>query len=152
MRRDSANDPQSLTPERRVAVESGVHSFLQTVAHDVTEQGPTAWQKHFADDPAFFMANDGRLVFPNSQAAAQGAQAFARTIQHIELHWGDDLRIDALTPSLAVVATSWSEVQIDTQGHQVNETGFFTGLAEYRGGRWQFRDAHWSSIPPAKVS
>ena len=151
----SALDPQSLTPEQKSAVEGAVRGFMQAVAGDVTGQGPTAWKKHFADDPAFFMANDGRLVFPNTQAADQGIEAFARTIKHIELHWGDDLRVDVLTPKLALVGTSWSEIQIDNSDHQVNEGGFFTGLVEYRGesrgedrsGHWQFRDAHWSSIP-----
>jgi hypothetical protein len=142
---------KDLSEDQRAAVAANVSTFMQAVAHDVTEQGPMAWQKHFIDDPAFFMANDGRLVFPNTQAAAQGIQAFARTIQHIELHWGADLRVDVLTANFAIVATSWSEIQIDTAGHRVNENGFFTGLLEDRGGRWQFRDAHWSSIPPAKT-
>jgi hypothetical protein len=148
--RDSHKTP-ALPEAQRAAVESSVRDFLQTVAHDITEQGPTAWQKHFADDPAFFMANDGRLAFPNTQAAAEGIQAFAKTIQHIDLHWGDDLRVDVLTANFAIVAASWSEIQVDTTGHRVNENGFFTGLAENRAGRWQFRDAHWSSIPPAKT-
>jgi hypothetical protein len=49
--------------------------------------------------------------------------------------------IDALTNEFAVVAVSWREVQVDTAGHSVTETGYFTGLAEYREGRWQFPDA-----------
>lgn len=147
-----SGDAKPMAEDRRAAIESGVRSFMQTVAHDVTEQGPTAWTTHFADDPAFFMANDGQLAFPNSQAAKQGIQAFARTIQHIELHWGDDLRIDVLSPTLAMVASSWSEIQVDTAGHKDNESGFFTGLAEYRNDRWQFRDAHWSSAPKTPVS
>jgi len=144
-----------LKPERRAAVESSVRSFVLGVAHDVTTQGPEAWQQLLANDPAFFMAVDGRMVFPNRQAATQGIHDFSHTIKHIELHWGgdrgDDLRIDALTPSLAVVAASYSEVQAFTDGHQVTENGFFTGVAEYRNGRWQFRDAHWSSVPPPKI-
>lgn len=141
-------DPQALSAEQRAGVESSVRGFMQTVAHDVTEQGPTVWKKNFADDPAFFMANDGKLVFPDLQAATQGIEAFAQVVPHVELHWGDDLRVDALTPNLAVVAASWKEVQIDTKGHEVDESGFFTAVAELRNGRWQFRDAHWSSIPP----
>lgn len=143
---------QPLPASQRAAVEASTRSFMQSVANDVTTQGPTVWEKHFVDDPAFFMANDGRLVFPNTQTAAQGIEAFAHTIKHIELHWGDDLRVDVLTPNLALVGSSWSEVQIDNADHQVNEGGFFTGLVENRDGRWQFRDAHWSSIPaPAPV-
>ena len=152
IRYDTGDNAQSLTPARRAAVEDSVRRFVLNVAQDVTQEGPAAWRKEFADSPSFFMASEGKLVFPNSQAATQGIESFARTIKHIELRWGDDLRVDALTPDMAVVATSWQEVRVDMEGHQVTESGFFTGLAEQRNGQWQFRNAHWSvAAPPAKV-
>jgi hypothetical protein len=142
-RHDSNSQP--LSPERRTAIANDVRTFALAVAHDVTERGPTAWREEFADDPAFFMAVNGQLAFPNRQVAAQVIQDLPRTIKQINLRWGDDLRIDPLTADLAVVATSYTEVQTDPQGHQVTEKGFFTGVAELRGGRWQFRNAHWSA-------
>jgi hypothetical protein len=117
---------------------------MATVAHDVTENGPTTWQKEFADDPAFFMAVDGDLAFPNRQVAAQAIQNLPRIIKHIELRWGDNLRIDPLTADLAVVASSYTEVITDPTGHQLTENGFFTAVVELRDDRWQFRNAHWS--------
>lgn len=147
-----SGDVRSLTPARAAAVEDDVRAFTRTVAHDVTQDGPTAWRKHFSDSPSFFMAVDGRLVFPNSAAATAGIQDFARTNKQISLKWGDDLRVDPLAPDLAVVAASYHEVQVNTAGQRVDETGFFTGIAEYRDGRWQFRNAHWSEpVPPATV-
>jgi hypothetical protein len=144
-----SGESRPLTPERAAAVEDGVRAFTQTVAHDVTQNGPTAWRKHFSDSPAFFMASNGLLVFPNSAAATKGIQDFARTIKQIELRWGDDLRVDPLTPDLAVVAATYHEIQVNTAGQRVDEAGFFTGIAEYRDGRWQFRNAHWSvPVPP----
>jgi len=134
--------------EPQAKVEDNVRAFMRTVAHDITQDGPAAWRRHFADSPAFFMAVDGHLQFPNSAAATSGIQDFARTIQHIELQWGDDLRVDPLTLDLAAVATSYHEVMVSTGGHQVDAKGFFTGLAEHRDGRWQFRNAHWSSAAP----
>jgi len=113
--------PESLTAAQAAAVKDSVTGFMQTVAHDITHDGPAAWRKHFAEDPAFFMASDGHLVFPNRAAAPASIQDLARTLKHIELKWGDDLRVDPLT----------------------------TGLAEYRDGRWQFRNAHWSVAVPA---
>ena len=104
-----------------------------------------AWIKYFDASPAFFMAVNGQMAFPNPAAAQAGTRQFAQTNRHIELNWGDDLRIDPLTDQFAVVAVSWREVQTDTAGHSITETGYFTGLAEYREVRWQFRDAHWSS-------
>lgn len=150
--RTLSGDPQSMTPERAAAVEAEVRAFAQTVAHDITQEGPAAWRKHFADSPSFFMADEGHLVFPNSAAATAAIQDLTRTIKQIELRWGDDLRIDPLTPSFAVVAATFHEVRVDSAGHRVNETGFFTGTAEHRDGRWQFRDAHWSvAAPPPAV-
>jgi hypothetical protein len=143
---------QSLTVARAAAVEDGVRAFARTVAHDVTGEGPSAWRRHFADSPSFFMAANGQMVFPNSASATTGIQDLARTIRHIELRWGDDLRVDALTPDLAVVAASWHEVLVSTAGRRVEEAGFFTGIAERRDGRWQFRNAHWSvAVPSAAI-
>lgn len=139
----------SLTAERKAAAEKEVREFAAAVSRDVTQQGPPAWEKYLADSPAFFLADQGKLVFPNRQAARQAIAEFTRTIQHIELTWGDDLRVDPLTPELAQVASSWHEVTVDKEGRQVTNGGFFTGLAERHNGQWQFRNAHWSVAAPA---
>jgi hypothetical protein len=76
-----SGESRSLTPARAAAVEDGVRAFTQAVAHDVTHDGPAAWRKHFSDSPSFFMADEGRLVFPNSAVATVGIQDLARTIQ-----------------------------------------------------------------------
>jgi len=133
-----------LTAERKAAVEREVRQFCATVSRDVTQQGPPAWERHLADDPAFFLADEGKLLFPNRKAATQGITEFTRTIQRIELKWGDDLRVDPLTSEFAVVASSWHEVWADKEGHPTTEDGFFTGVAQRRNGQWQFRNAHWS--------
>lgn len=147
-RHDSSSMSQPLTPARASAVERDVRAYASAVAHDVTQEGPAAWRRHFADSPSFFMASEGHLVFPNSASATKGIQDFARTINHMELHWGEDLRVDPLTPDLAVLAAPWHEIRVDTAGNSVDETGFFTAIAEYRNGRWQFRNAHWSVAGP----
>lgn len=136
---------QSLTPASAAAIDESARTFMHTVAHDVTQEGPLAWLKFFNTGPEFFMAVNGQLVFPNAAAAKEGTQNFARTINRIDLTWGDDLRVDPLTAKLAVVAVSWREVQVDKAGHRIEEAGYFTGLAEYQDGRWRFRDAHWSA-------
>ena len=141
---------RSLAPERAAAVEDGVRAFTRTVAHDVTEEGPIAWRKHFADIPSFFMAVDGKLAFPSGAAAMAALPDVARAYKSIELRWGDDMRIDPLTADLAVVATSWHEILVDAAGKRMDESGYFTGTAEFRGGHWQFRNVHWSvAHPPA---
>jgi hypothetical protein len=146
---DVRADWTAFSAERKAAVEQEVRQFAASVSRDITQQGPAAWERYFADSPAFFMASEGKLVFPNRQVARQAIAELARTIQHIELTWGDDLRVDPLTPELAQMASSWHEVQADKEGHQTTEDGFFTGLAERHNGQWKFRNAHWSVAAPA---
>jgi hypothetical protein len=137
--------PVTLSAADSSEVRQGVRSFMQSVAHDVTRQGPGAWTRYFDDSPAFFMAVNGQVAFSSGVAAMDGIAKVARMFRRIELHWGGDLRIDPLTRQLALVAVPWRETLTGSNGHVMKQAGFFTGIAEYRDGRWQFRDAHWSS-------
>src|SRR5215467_2011452 len=65
------------------AVEQEVRQFAAAVARDITQQGPAAWEKHCAAGPAFFMACQGKLVFPQPQPAPQPIAALKRTVQKI---------------------------------------------------------------------
>ena len=138
------NGAAAMLPAQIAETES-VRALMKAVAHDVTKDGPTAWLKYFDEGPAFFMAVNGAMAFPNGSIARDGTQKFAGTIQHIELNWGDDVRVDPLGKGLAVVGTTWREVQIDKAGHRAEESGYFTAVVERRNNRWMFRDAHWSS-------
>ena len=134
-------------------VEKEVRAFMQAVSQDVTQEGPSAWRRHFADTPSFFMAVNGQMAFPDSATATTVIHDLSTSIKSIDLHWRDDLRVDPLTANLAVVATSYHEVMVFSSGQRMDGPGFFTGVVEYRDGRWQFRDAHWSvaaTPPPAR--
>lgn len=147
-----AGASRTVSADRRAAVEKEVRQFTATVEHDVTAEGPIAWRKFFADSPQFFMAVDGKLVFPDGQSAANALLQIASQFKNIELHWGDDLRLDPLTDTLCNVASSYTEkieLQRGASGPQGTENGYFTGIAENRNGRWQFRNAHWSQLLPA---
>lgn len=139
----------SLRAADRTAVEQHVRGFMNAVAQDVTEGGPTAWAKEFADGPNFFMASEGVLIFPSGAAAAQGIPALTQIIKKIELDWGPDLRVDPLTPDLAAVGSTYQEIRTDPQDHALTERGYFSGVVEQRNGKWQFRNAHWSVQAPA---
>ena len=142
--------PVTLSAADSAAVREGVRSFVESVARDVTREGPRAWSRYFDDSPAFFMAVNGQVVFSSGMAAKDGIPKVAHMFRHIQLNWGNDLRIDPLTRRLALVAVPWREVLTDSAGHVMNQAGFFTGIAEQRNGRWQFRDAHWSAPVPQK--
>jgi len=126
-----------------------VRTFARTVAHDVTGEGPSAWSRYFSEGPSFFMVVNGQMIFPNGAAARAAMPELQRRFRRIELEWGDDLRVDPLSPNLAVMAASYHEIQALATGETVDERGFFTGVAELRDGRWRFRDCHWSSVRPA---
>ncbi len=136
----------SLDPGHAAALRDSVRAFATNVATEVSQQGPAAWRRHFLDTTAFFMAVDGRLVFPNSAVAQQAIDELTRTISHIELRWGPDLRIDPLGPRRALLATSYHETRDDVQGHHVDEDGFFSGIVVHRGASWQLLNAHWSAV------
>jgi hypothetical protein len=147
--RSALAESQPLKSARAGGVEDGVRAFMHDVAHDITQDGPIAWRKYFADTPAFFMAVNGKIAFASSAEVTAGLPQVAQAIKQIELKWGDDLRVDPLAPDLAVVGASYHELQVWADGHHVEDNGYFTGVAQYRDGRWQFRDAHWSEpVPP----
>jgi hypothetical protein len=143
----ASSQSPSLPALRAAHVENSVRAFMRTVAHDVTQEVPAAWSRYFAETPAFFMAVDGHLVFPDSAAASRGIRQAAQEIKRIQLVWGSDLRVDPFTANFAVVASSWHEVQLKADGQRLDESGFFTAVAELRDRRWQFRDAIGRSPP-----
>jgi hypothetical protein len=140
-------ETEEMSASRAAAVTADVRGFIEGVAQDITRDGPTAWRREFADTPAFFMASEGKLVFADSAAATAGIAQLPNFIKQIELRWGDDLRVDPLTRDLAVVGSSYHESRVDPAGKRTEESGYFTGVVEYRQGRWEFRDAHWSVVP-----
>lgn len=143
--RDAA---RPLSPQQSAAVKESVQKYMQEVAHDVTQEGPAAWRKHFADSDAFFMADEGRLVFPDYTTAKSAIDNLVVNATQIDLKWGDDLRVDPLTSNFAVVAASYHETRVDKSAQKIDESGFFTATAEFHDGHWQLRDAHWSVIAP----
>jgi len=142
-----AKTSPSLTTEQSTATINSVRAFAATVADDVTRRGPIAWHDHFTESPNFFMASEGRLVFANGDAALRGINSLTGSIAHLELRWGEPMIVDPLTPTLAMLAAPYHEVLIDPSGHKIEESGYFTGLAELGSSGWKFRNAHWSVIP-----
>jgi hypothetical protein len=98
------------------------------------------------------MAAEGHLVFANGDAAMRGIRDLPSMIAHLELRWGEPMLVDPLTPTLAMIAAPYHEVQVDPSGHRVEEDGYFTGLAELGPAGWKFRNAHWSVIAPTPAA
>ena len=148
---ESPRGSAPLTPDQAVAVSKDVRGFMSEVADGVSTRGPAAWRDYFADTPQFFMASEGRLTFPSGEAAAQGIEGITRSISHIELRWGHEVRVDPLTSTLAIVAVPFHESLVLATGRKVEEDGYFTGLTELGSKGWRFRNAHWSVAAPPVV-
>lgn len=136
--------PTTLTPAHRAAIIDSARGLAQAMVRAVSREGPAAWRRYFAEDAAFFMAAEGHLQFPSSDSASRAISTLARVIRHIEIRWGDGLRVDPLGPGLAMVAAPYFEVRVDAAGQRVEEAGYFTGVAEHYAEGWRFRNAHWS--------
>src|SRR5260370_27321333 len=52
---------QSLTPASAAVIDENARTFLHTVAHDVTQEGPLGWRTFFNTGQQFFMAANGQL-------------------------------------------------------------------------------------------
>src|SRR5262249_6983983 len=139
-----------LSVPEKAAVTRMVQEFMAAVARDVTAEGPHAWRKYLSQQHDFIMASNGQLVFESGEAAQKGIGELEQTIDHIELHWGQNLHIDPLTNTLAEVGVPFHEILLQKTGQRVSVDGYFTGLAEHSDPGWQFRSAHWS-VPGAST-
>jgi hypothetical protein len=141
-----------LDPQRAAALADSARAFAESIALGVTARGPAGWNGYLADEPAFFMASEGRLVFPDKDSASRAIRTLASAIPHVELRWGASLRVDPLAPGLVLLAAPYHETRVDAKGHRVEEDGYFTGIAEHGAGGWRLRNAHWSvPVPPSAV-
>lgn len=135
-----------LTSGQAAEISIGIRAFMSSVAAGVSTQGPAAWRDYFANTPQFFMASDGRLAFASGEGAAEGIVAVTKLISRIELRWGNEIRVDPLTPTLVMVAAPYHESLAFAAGGKAEEDGYFTGLAELGSTGWRFRNAHWSVV------
>jgi hypothetical protein len=129
------------------AVRDSVLIMTESIAASVSQQGPVAWLHYFEDTANFYMASEGRLVFPNHDSAGSFINnTLVRTIRKIELQW-HGIRIDPLTTDFAGIAASFHEDITDSTGKKIPEDGYFTGLAHQTSAGWKLMNAHWSIIP-----
>lgn len=132
-----------LDPPHAAAIEDSVRQFAAAIAQDVSGGGPNAWLPHFVHGPEFFMASEGRLVFPSFDSATTFVHALSRTIPQIDLAWAD-IRVDPIAPGIAILGASYREALTPRTGRATRARGYFTGLAIHTASGWQLRDAHWS--------
>ena len=139
-----------LSKEQSALVKDSVSRMAANIAADISKNGPRAWLDYFEDNPDFFMANEGQLVFKDYPSAkAFILNTLVKNISGIKLYW-DNIRIDPFTPRLASLAADFHEDQVMSGGKTLSYDGYFTGIAHYDGHRWKLRNVHWSIKAPNK--
>jgi hypothetical protein len=136
--------PSELDASSVGEIEGGVRQMASSIARDVAADGPNEWLRYFADDREFFLANNGNLQIANFEDAKIFLNRYSVGVAHLELTWGE-IRVDAVTPDVAMMASPYREVITDTGGHVSHYDGYFTGLAVRTKTGWKLRNAHWSS-------
>jgi len=133
------------TPDRPdpIPLRLGVRDLTARIPQDLAREGPKAWLRHFRRSPSFFMASDGRLLFPDNATADSFVADLATKIRTLDLQW-KGIRLDSLAPGLALIATPFKESITDTAGRIQRIEGYFTAVAERTDSGWQLRNAHWS--------
>ena len=136
----------TLTPKQIADVRDSVQTMAQSIAKNISQQGPTAWLQYFEAAPDFYMASEGKLVFPNYDTAKNFINnTLVKIISKIELRWSD-VRIDPLTTNFANMAATFHEDITDASGKTTPQDGYFTGLAHQTPQGWKLLNAHWSVI------
>jgi hypothetical protein len=79
--------------------------------------------KYLEDAPEYFIVGNGQIIFPSGAAAMPAIPQITPKDQRMGFDWGDDFRVDPLTPSLAVAVFSYQEMKIDFCGPSSGRDG-----------------------------
>ena len=137
-----------LDPAHALALRDSVMEVAQRIPGDLSADGPSAWLRYFETGPAFFMANDGRIVLPSSDSARVFVEYLSRQLSAVDLNWLD-LRVEPLAPGVAALAASYRETITYTAGSDTTFGGYVTGVARHAGDGWRLQHLHWSSPVPS---
>jgi hypothetical protein len=135
-----------LTQKQSSIVKDSVQQMTESIARNVTKEGPVAWLRYFENSTDFFMASEGNLVFLNYDSASNIINTtLVKTISKIELHW-NNIRIDPLNNNLACIAAGFHEDLTDYAGKKTLVDGYFTGITKKTSQGWKLHNAHWSVL------
>jgi hypothetical protein len=98
------NNTDSFSSKERSIVHDGVQLMTESIAKDISLEGPIVWLRYFEKSPDFFMASDGQLVFPNIDTATNFINnKLIKMMPDIQLRWSN-IRIEPLTANLASIS------------------------------------------------
>lgn len=134
----------SLNAKQVADIQDSVQRMTESIAKNVSLEGPVAWLQYFENAPGFFMASNGQLVFPNIDTARNFINnILVKSIVKIELRWSN-IRIDPLSGKLAGISAIFHEDITDSTRKMTPYDGYFTGIAHQTSQGWKLHNAHWS--------
>jgi hypothetical protein len=135
------------TPAQRAAVEDSVREVTARLAAEISAHGYRAFVPVMDSAPGYVWAYNGFLPFTSFDSMAAWARSGPEPASPETFAW-DSVRIEALAPGIATVATTYVESLPDSAGRPKTEKGAFTAVALHRADGWKFTDAHTSTLPP----
>lgn len=145
-----STSPPVANPAPTNPITQGAIEFMNGVAVGVSRDGPIAWKRYFAAEPDFYMISEGRLVFDGGDNAHKSIDDLTRTVERIELRWGEPIRVDPVTSTRVLISAAYYERIVMRSGTTTDEQGWMTGLAEPGPEGWRFLNLHWSVVPDPK--
>jgi hypothetical protein len=128
-------------------------SVTQMAAHislDVSTHGPAAWVNYFENDPGFFMASGGMLVFKDyATAKSYTLDTVVKNFKKISLSW-KNVKVDPITAAYAGMSADFNEDIVLANGQNLSVSGYFTATAHFDGTRWRLRNMNWAIKQPEK--
>jgi hypothetical protein len=140
-----STNTESLTSEQFSGVQDSVRLMLASISQNVSQNSPVAWLSYFENEPSFYMASQGELVFPNHDSARIFIDSIlVKIMPKIKLQWSN-ISIDPISINWADARAYYHEDVTDSSGKTRPENGYFTALVHRRKEGWKLRNAHWST-------
>ena len=123
-----------------------VIQMMDSVSQNISSNGPKAWLNYFENTPSFFMASDGKLVFPDYNTATKFINdTLVNIISSINLKWSN-INIDILNDKAVAARAGFHEDIKFKQGNIAKIDGYFTAVIDNTSAGYKFRNLHWSII------
>src|SRR5436305_7451448 len=104
--------------------------LMMDVASKGIASNPGKWMHYFEDTSLFYMASEGKLVFPNYTAAQKFiTDTLVHYLTKVNLIW-KDIHTDSIAENTVAINTSYHEDLTAASGNIMHEDGYCTAMAD----------------------
>ena len=118
--------------------------LMNRIPATLSRSGPGGWLVFFEDNPEFFMASDGDMVFPDHKTAEKIITGtLSKEFEKIDLRW-NQLRVDYVSDNFGTISAAFDETLFFFGGKKTTVEGYFTATGHRTIAGWKLLNAHWS--------